>query len=102
MPAKIRIDRRSQGKAVLYRAVQDLGLTARQAVTAVETAIEAWRQALARHEDVELPLGLLRVRKGPAPRRVFRRGRLKYTKRSLFNVFRQPYTVKLSNAKGFE
>ena len=102
MPARLRVDSRHKGKAILYRAVHELGLTPRQSISAVDTVIAQWREALKRHEDVELPVGVLKVRKGPAPKRVFRRGRLKNTKRSLFDIFRQPYTVRLLEPKGLE
>jgi hypothetical protein len=102
MPGKPQVDLRYKGKTVLQQAVREQGFTHAQSIRAVDAVLDSWKGALARHEDVELPVGVLQVLKGRARKRVFWPGRLKNSKRALFDLFRQPNTVRIVKKKGLD
>jgi hypothetical protein len=55
----------SHGKRKLVNAVMDAGYSFRTANKAVNAVIAAWKQSLAAHQQVELPLGVIKVKKTP-------------------------------------
>lgn len=88
-----------RGKGVLQQAALDAGMSRRQSALIVDAVIDAWKGALARHEEVELPVGKLRVVK-KKKRRVFQfKPNLKGIKHRLYDVNRNPYTVQLVKKK---
>jgi hypothetical protein len=84
-----------RGKGVLQQAVHEAGVSRRQSVLIVDTVIDCWKDALARDEDVELPIGTLHTVKRKT-RRVFKRKpNLKNFKHHLYEVNRKPFGVQL-------
>jgi hypothetical protein len=84
---------------VLQRAVIGVGMSRRQSALIVDTVINSWKDALARDEEIETPVGTLRtVRR--KKRRVFTlTSNLKGFKRHLYDVNCKPVTVQLVNKK---
>ncbi len=80
------------GKGLLQRAVSEEGFSRRKAAAAVDAVINAWKTALARGEEVETPVGHLRVVKRKSRFAAFK---LKHTKRRLCIVNQRPRTVQL-------
>jgi nucleoid DNA-binding protein len=61
------------GKGILQRAVTEAGMSCRQAALVVDTVIDSWKKALTRGEEVETPVGTLRVvKRNREERRVFK------------------------------
>lgn len=88
-----------RGKGVLQRAVIAEGMSRRQAAFIVDTVIDAWKGALARGEEVELPIGTLKVVERKRRRRFQSKPNLKGVKRHLWDVNRQPRSVQLVKKK---
>jgi hypothetical protein len=87
------------GRGILEDAVVDSaiagGISHREAVKIVDFVIDSWKAALSRHEDVEMPVGKLHVIKWPEPRRLLQsKGAMK---RTLFVIYRLPFSVKLTD-----
>jgi hypothetical protein len=55
----------THGKRKLVNAVMNAGYSFRTSQKAVNAVIAAWKQSLANHQQVELPLGVLKVKKTP-------------------------------------
>lgn len=89
------------GKGILQRAVLATGRSRRESAFIVDTVIDLWKKALARHEDVELPIGALRVVTRKPRRRFNIVPKLKGTKPGLYVYYRRPHTVQLVK-KNFE
>ena len=64
------------GKRMLVSAVMQAGYPARTAQKAVDAVIAAWKRSLAKHETIEAPIGILKVKKTPS--HVFR---MRHTRR---------------------
>jgi nucleoid DNA-binding protein len=70
-------------------------MSRRQSVLIVDVVIDSWKQALANHEEVELPIGTLHISKRKT-RRVFEtETNLKNVKRHLYDTNKQQFGVQL-------
>jgi hypothetical protein len=88
-----------RGKGLLQEAVHAVGMSRRQSALAVDTVIDCWKNALARHEDVELPIGILTLVRRKTRRVLIRKTNLKGFRRTLYEINRQPLSVQIVKKK---
>ena len=88
-----------KGKGLLQRAVSETGTSRRKSKLIVDTVVDLWKQALARGEDVELPIGVLHRVKRKKRRVLLSKSNLKGVKRKLFDINKKPVTVQLVKKK---
>jgi len=86
-----------KGRAVLEQAVYTAGFSRRVSVAAVDAVLDAWTGALRRQDNVELPVGTLKVRENPPKRRVYRARSV--MRRKLFDLYRQQLSISLADPK---
>jgi hypothetical protein len=72
----------SHGKRKLVNAVMDAGYSFRTANKAVNAVIAAWKKSLAAHQQVELPLGVVKIKKTST------------------NLFKKRYTQRMTGRDG--
>jgi hypothetical protein len=84
-----------RGKGVLQQAVHEAGMSRRQSALIIDSVVNSWKAALARHEDVELPIGTLHTVKRKTHRVFKRKPNLKNFKHHLYEVNRKPISVQL-------